>query len=158
MRHFLLPGAVGPGARGMVAATITSALVAPAGRALFGAPPFLGASSIAVDVAAVAMGADEHFSPAARAEQQARGCKTSAMGEILPPHSCSRTVWGAALIRTCQLWIGAVPVLEEEEPCAAPVSGSWREGMPVARAGRCRRARPGHKRPKRHRSQAQAIA
>jgi len=69
MRHFLLPGAVGPGARGMVAATIARALVAPAGRALLDAPPLLGASSIAVNVAAVAMRADQHFAPAARAQE-----------------------------------------------------------------------------------------
>jgi hypothetical protein len=40
------------------------------------------------------------------------------MGEILPRHTCSRTVWGAAPIRTARLWIGAVPVIEEDRPLA----------------------------------------
>ena len=40
------------------------------------------------------------------------------MGEILPRHTCSRTVWVAAPIRTARLWIGAVPVIEEDRPLA----------------------------------------
>jgi hypothetical protein len=36
----------------------------------------------------------------------------------------------------------------EAEACAAALSASWRERMPIARAGRCRRARPWSKAPK----------
>jgi hypothetical protein len=68
MRHFLLPRAVALGPRGMFAAAIGRALIAPAGSALLAAPGRLGASSLAVDVSAVATGADQHLGAAARAE------------------------------------------------------------------------------------------
>lgn len=114
MRHILLPGAVTPGPRGMVAAATERALIAPASGALLAAPGRLGASSIAVDVSAVATGTDQHLAAAARAEIAARGCmslfglSTEAWtnitaGEILPRHTCSRTVWGAAPRRTAKL-------------------------------------------------------
>jgi hypothetical protein len=54
MRHVFLPGAVGAGARGMVATAITRALVAPAGSTLLTAAGLFGTSLLAVDVAAVA--------------------------------------------------------------------------------------------------------
>ena len=88
MRHVFLPGAIRPGARGMVEPARPRALVAAAGSALLDAPGLSCASPIAVDVAAVAMGADAYLAPAARAEEQARGCSKPAMGEILPPHAC----------------------------------------------------------------------
>ena len=68
MRHFILPRTVAPCPRGMVATAIGRALIAPPGGALLGAPGLLGASSFAVDVAAIATGADQHLGAAARAE------------------------------------------------------------------------------------------
>ena len=129
MRHFFLPRTVTLGARGMVAATNARALIAPAGGALLCAPGHLGASSVAVDVAAITAGADQNLGAAARAEIGARGAMSlfglstepwtnRATGEILRPHTCSRTVWGAAPIQTCQVRIGAVPVLNENRRLA----------------------------------------
>jgi hypothetical protein len=111
MRHFVLPRAVAAGPRRMVAATMKTQLVASASRALRAAPGHLSAILCAVDVAAIAAGADHHLSAATRAEKKARGCiGLSALvtqtwtqcttGEILPRHTCSRTVWGAALMQT----------------------------------------------------------
>jgi len=120
MRHFFLPRAVTRRPRGVVAAAIGRALIVPAGGTLFAAPGRLGAPSIAVEVAAVATGADQRPGAAARAEIGARspmrlfGLSTEpwtnpATDEILPRHTCSRTVWGAAPIRTSRL--GSAPCL-----------------------------------------------
>jgi len=113
MRHFILPRTVAPCPRGMVAAAIGRALIAPAGEALFGAPGLLGASPIAIDVAAVAAGTDQHPGAATRAEILARGCMclfglsteawtNRAVNEILPRHACLGTMLGAAPVRTCR--------------------------------------------------------
>jgi len=72
MRHFLLSGAIGKSASSMVAATIERTLIAPGGGALFSATGLRGASSLAVDVTAIAAGADQHLYAAARAEIEAR--------------------------------------------------------------------------------------
>jgi hypothetical protein len=120
MRHFFLPGAVGAGARGMVAPAIARALIAPAGGALLAAPGHFGTSLLAVDVAAVATRADQHQGAAARAHIEAPRCMSlfplstapwtrSATRGILPRHTCSRTVRGAAAIRLARL--GSAPCL-----------------------------------------------
>jgi hypothetical protein len=119
MRHVFLPGAVGAGARGMVATAITRALVTPAGSTLVAAPGLFGTSLLAVDVAAVATRADHHQDAAACARIEAPRCISFPLSTepwtrgttrgILPRHTCSRTVWGAAPIRTSRL--GSAPCL-----------------------------------------------
>jgi hypothetical protein len=137
MRHFVLPGAVAVGACGMIATTTQGQLVTPPGGALLDAPGLLCAPSIAVDVATVATGADHHLVAAARAEIQAPGwiallgLSTEAWtnritGGILPRHTCSRTVWGAAPMRTCQVVVGAVPVFNEDRPLTRLVGSRCR--------------------------------
>jgi hypothetical protein len=80
-------------------------------RALSGAARLCAAPSLTVDVAAIAAGADQHLDAASCAQIEARGrfrllgvstdaWTNRAMGEILPRHACSRTVWGAAPMRT----------------------------------------------------------
>ena len=114
MRHFLLvllPGTIAPSTLGMLAATAVARLIAPPGSALFAAPVLRGAVSLTVDVAAIAAGADQHLDAASRAQIEARASiclftqawTNCATGEILPRHTCSRTVWGAAPMRTARL-------------------------------------------------------
>ena len=114
MRHFVLPCAVAPGPRGMVAATTYAALITLSGGALSGATRLCGAPSLTVDVAAIAAGADQYLDAASCTQIEARGrfrllgvstdaWTNRAMGEILPRHTCSCTVWGAAPIRTARL-------------------------------------------------------
>src|SRR6516165_8465343 len=139
MRHFFLPGAIRPGARRMVEPARPRALVAAASSALLGAPGLFGTSLIAVDVAAVATRADQHQDAAACAQIEApRGmslfplCTASwtrgATRGILPRHTCSGTVWGAAAIRLARL--GAPPCLLSSrrnlEPHHCPAHGARR--------------------------------
>lgn len=124
MRHFVLPCAVAPGPRGMVAATTYAALITLSGGTLSGAARLCGAPLLTVDVAAIAAGADQHLDAASCAQIEARGrfrlfgvstdaWTNCAMGEILPRHACSRTVWGAAPIRTARL--GSAPRLSSRK-------------------------------------------
>ena len=82
-------------------------LVTPAGSALGLAAGLLGAIAGTVKLAAVAAAADEHVHTAAGAQEKpawrlnaAAGMWTkTAMGGILPPHSCPARCWGVAPIR-----------------------------------------------------------
>jgi len=114
MRHFVLPRAVALGPCGVVAATTQAALITLTGGAPSGAARLCRAVSLTVDVAAIAAGADQYLDAASRAQIEARACiwlfglstqawTHCATGEILPRHTCSRTVWGAAPMRTATL-------------------------------------------------------
>jgi hypothetical protein len=106
-------------------------LITLSGLALRVAPGLVCAAFPAVDIAAIATGADEHLIAAARAQIQARGCislfgfvtqtwtKRAASG-ILLRHSCPARVWGAAPMQTCRLWIGAEPVFNEDKSLTHP--------------------------------------
>jgi hypothetical protein len=61
MRHVLLPRTIATGARGVIDAAAPARLVALAGRPLRAASGFLCAGSGAIDLAAVAAGADQHL-------------------------------------------------------------------------------------------------
>ena len=98
MRHVLLSGAIATGPRRMVHSTAAAGLVAPASRALGGVPRRLCTTLCAVNLAAIAVTADQHLSHAAHAQKQPgsrrrrgqqRTWTRSAMTGILPRHACS---------------------------------------------------------------------
>jgi hypothetical protein len=98
MRHVLLSGAIATSPRRMVQSTAAAGLVAPASRALGGVPRRLCTTLCAVNLAAIAVTADQHLSLAAHAQKQSgsrrrRGQQhtwtRSAMTGILPRHACS---------------------------------------------------------------------
>ena len=98
MRHVLLSGAIATGPRRMVHPTAAAGLVPPPGRALGDAPRRLCTALRAVNLAAIAVAADQHLSLAAHAQKQpgSRRCRgqqrtwtCSAMTGILPRHACS---------------------------------------------------------------------
>jgi hypothetical protein len=100
MRHFFLASTVALGPRSMVAATVEGILIAPTGITLFGAPGLLGASSVTVDVPAIAAGANQYLRAAADAQKKSPSCITPlglvtqtwtkrTTGGILPRHTCS---------------------------------------------------------------------
>ena len=99
MRHVLLPGSPATGTHRVSYATAAAGLVAPAGGALGMISGLLRTAVATVDLAAVAMTADEHLSAAANAQKQPAGDPLSlgiagtwtapAMGGILPRHACS---------------------------------------------------------------------
>jgi hypothetical protein len=100
MRHFLLPRAIVARSLGMVAAATVGRLVTASGLALRVVPCLFGTVACAINVAAIAAGADDHLYAAARAEIEARARQTligvvtetwtkPPMGEIIPRHSCS---------------------------------------------------------------------
>jgi len=98
MRHVVLSGAIASGPRRMVHPTAAAGLVAPPGRALGVAPRRLCTALCAVNLAAIAVAADNNLSLAARAQKQPgrrrrRGQKRtwtrSATTGILPRHACS---------------------------------------------------------------------
>jgi hypothetical protein len=70
MRHVLLSGAIATGPRRMVHSTAAAGLVAPASRALGGVPRRLCTTLCAVNLAAIAVTADQHLSHAAHAQKQ----------------------------------------------------------------------------------------
>jgi hypothetical protein len=120
MRHFFLPCAIASGALGMSAAAAQAQLITPCSGALRVAPGQRGTILCAIDVAAIAARTDEHLDAAARAKEEARGCicllscvtqtwTRRTTGGILPRHACTRTMWGAAPIRTARL--GSAPCL-----------------------------------------------
>jgi len=74
MRHFLLPRAIVARSLGMVAATTVTRLVTASGFALRVAPGLLGTFWCAVDLPAIATGADQDLLLAARTEIEAGGC------------------------------------------------------------------------------------
>ena len=97
MRHVLLSGAIATGPRRMVHSTAAAGLVAPASRALGGVPRRLCTTLCAVNLAAIAVTADQHLSHAAHAQKQPgssrrrgqqRTWTRSAMTGILPRHAC----------------------------------------------------------------------
>src|SRR5262245_19250876 len=100
MRHFILPHAVSTSALGMFAATLTPRLVASARFTLRLASRAPSAILLAVDVAAVATGADQYLRPTAGAQKKPPSCiglfglitqtwTKRATGGILPRHTCS---------------------------------------------------------------------
>jgi hypothetical protein len=98
MRHVVLSGAIATGPRRMVHPTAATGLVAPPGCALGVAPRRLCTTLCAVNLAAIAVAADENLSLAARAQKQPgsrrrrwqqRTWTRSAMTGILPRHACS---------------------------------------------------------------------
>ena len=98
MRHVVLSGAIATGPRRMVHPTAAAGLVAPPGRALGVAPSRLCTALCAVNLATVAVAADQHLSLAAHAQKQSgsrrrrgqqRTWTRSAMTGILPRHACS---------------------------------------------------------------------
>jgi hypothetical protein len=98
MRHVVLSGAIATGPRRMVHPTAAAFLVAPPGRALGVAPSRLCTALCAVNLATVAVAADQHLSLAAHAQKQSgsrrrrgqqRTWTRSAMIGILPRHACS---------------------------------------------------------------------
>jgi len=98
MRHVVLSGAIATGPRRMVHPTAAAFLVAPPGRALGVAPSRLCTALCAVNLATVAVAADQHLSLAAHAQKQSgsrrrrgqqRTWTRSAMTGILPRHACS---------------------------------------------------------------------
>ena len=109
MRHVLLLGSPATGMHRVSYATAAAGLVAPAGGALGIISGLLRTAVATVDLAAVAMTADEHLSAAANAQKQPAGDPLSlsiagtwtaaAMGGILPACVLG-TVRGTASIRT----------------------------------------------------------
>ena len=99
MRHVLLLGSPATGTHRVSYATAAAGLVAPASGALGMISGLLRTAVATVDLAAVAMTADEHLSAAANAQKQPAGDPLSlgiagtwtapAMGGILPRHACS---------------------------------------------------------------------
>ncbi len=98
MRHVVLSGAIATGPRRMVHPTAAAGLVAPPGRALGITPRRLCTALCAVNLAAIAVAADNNLSLAARAQKQpGRLCRRgqqrtwtrSATTGILPRHACS---------------------------------------------------------------------
>src|SRR4249919_2473389 len=93
MRHVVLSGAIATGSRRMVHPTAAAGLVAPPGRALGVAPRRLCTALCAVNLATVAVAADQRLSLAAHAQKQSgsrrrrgqqRTWTRSAMTGILP--------------------------------------------------------------------------
>ena len=112
MRHDLLSGAISPAPRSVIEAPVAAALIA-APRLTTSRPAGLVATvSGAVDLAPVAVAADQDLLAAEGAEEEpAAGTvgdfphvrdaainpwTRSASGAIMPLQSCSRTGWGAA--------------------------------------------------------------
>lgn len=98
MRHVVLSGAIASGPCRMAHPTAAAGLVAPAGRALSGAARRLCTALRAVNLAAIAVAADENLSLAAHAQKQPgrrrrrrqqRTWTRSATTGILPRHACS---------------------------------------------------------------------
>ena len=129
MRHFFLASTVVLGPCSMVAATIEGILIAPTGIALFGAPGLLGASSVTVDVPAIAAGADQHLSAAAGAQKKSPSCiallglvtqtwTKRTTGGILPRHTCSARCGARRRYDFARVAIGAAPVLNEDRDLA----------------------------------------
>lgn len=124
MRHFILPCAISTGALRMFAATPMTCLVASARFALRLASGPLGAILLAVDVAAVAAGADQHLRAAAGAQKKPPRCISllglvtqtwtkRATGGILPRHTCSARCGARRRYELAKVGIGAAPVLNE---------------------------------------------
>jgi hypothetical protein len=112
MRHVLLQGTMATRPCRMGQATATARLVAPGGSTLGVVSRLLRTAAATVNLAAVAVTADEHLSLAAGTQEQsgrpfhgrgfARAWTTSATGGILPRHACPARCGGTAPIRTWQ--------------------------------------------------------
>jgi len=112
MRHVILARPVPAGAGRMIEAAVTAVLVTATGFPSRAPPGVLGAASGAIDMAAVAMAADQNLDPAALTQEQPcrhgigmtvvipdrlRGLRQmpwtqSLPGAMMPLHSCSGTV------------------------------------------------------------------
>jgi hypothetical protein len=112
MRHVVLSGAIATGPRGMVHPTAAAGLIPPAGGTLGVAPRRLCTALSAVNLAAIAVAADENLSLAARTQKQSgsrRRCgqqrtwTRSAMIGILPRHACSARCGARRRSETWQL-------------------------------------------------------
>lgn len=112
MRHVIFARPVAACARRMIGAAVTAALVTATGFALRAPARFPGAAFGAIDMAAIAMAADQDLDPAALTQEQPRrhcigmvvaiparlrGLRQmpwtqSLPGAMMPLHSCSGTV------------------------------------------------------------------
>jgi hypothetical protein len=112
MRHVILARPVAACARRMIDAAVTAALVTATGFALRASARFPGAARGAINMAAIAMAADQDLDPAALTQEQSRrrciglvvailtrmrGLRLmpwtqSLPGAMMPLHSCSGTV------------------------------------------------------------------
>ena len=141
MRHVVLSGAIATGPLRMVHPTAAAGLVAPPGRALGVAPSRLCTALCAVNLATVAVAADQHLSLAAHAQKQSgsrrrrgqqRTWTRSAMTGILPRHACSARC-GAR--RRSETW----PL--RSAPCRPRQSDRFLPRVEQAAQGRILRAR-----------------
>jgi energy-converting hydrogenase Eha subunit A len=121
MRHSIFARPVAACSRRMIDAAVTARLVTATGFALRASTRFPGAAFGAINMAAVAMAADQYLDPAALTQEQPRrhsigmvvaipirirGLRLmpwtrSLPGAMMPLHSCSGTVCGAR--RRCEL-------------------------------------------------------
>ena len=131
MRHVIFARPVAACARRMIDAAVTTSLVTATGFALRALARFPGAAFGAINMAAIAMTADQDLDPAAVTQEQPRRHSIgmvmviparlrslrqmpwtqSLPGAMMPLHSCSGTVKGTAPMQTTTL--GSVPCL----PC-----------------------------------------
>ena len=107
-------------------------LVAPAGCAQRPPARFPGTAIGAVQLAAIAMPADEHLYPAAQAQEEPGRRSVAMVGTtdgpwtrsgpsaIMPLHSCARTVSGTAPILTAKFCVGAVPAYQARQGLIGP--------------------------------------
>jgi hypothetical protein len=106
MRHDLLLCTIAAGACCMMHAPATARLIAPAGRPLSMLARFLCTGAGAINLAVVAVAADQHLSPAAHAQKKPRCCcvrparcrmwTRSATSGIIPGHACFAPCGGTA--------------------------------------------------------------
>jgi hypothetical protein len=112
MRHVIFARPVAACARGMIGAAVTAVLITAASFALRASARFPGAACGAINMAAIAMAADQYLDPAALTQEQPgrhsigmvmaiaarlRGLRQmpwtqSLPGAMMPLHSCSGTV------------------------------------------------------------------
>jgi hypothetical protein len=109
MRHVILARPVAAGARRVIEAAVTALLVTATGFPSRAPPGFLSAAFGAINMAAVAMAADQDLDPAALTQEQPRrhgigmvmvrlrdlrqmSWTQSLPGAMMPLHSCSGTV------------------------------------------------------------------
>ena len=143
MRHVVLSGAIATGPRRMVHPTAAAGLVAPPGRALGVAPRRLCTTLCAVNLAAIAVAADQHLSLAAHAQKQPGQSSspraTAHMDAIgndwnTAPACVLSTVWGTASIRDLAVEVGAVPASPIRQVLTSRQAGCAGRNPPRAQA------------------------